>query len=89
MPGFGGQYLEDLMQMLQERGKYIYLISRQVQTVQWYFFDLENEEPPYRVAWVPYISPAYKFPSEQAVEEFKMEYILPRKVDIIRLERKL
>lgn len=89
MPGFGGSFLDHLITAMQEKNKFLYMIRSRNENGEWYFFDMENDKPPYRIAWVPYISPAFKFPSEESVEEFRADYIAPRKVEIVRMEIQL
>ena len=84
--GLGGQYLEHLIASVQNEKNHFYMIQL-VGKRDWFFFDLENDDRPYRVLWVPYQSPAFKFSSEQAVEEFRAEFISPRRTQILRVER--
>lgn len=83
----GGTYLNFLISSIQERDKYVYLIKHKRVEGNWYFFDLNNDEPPYCALWVPYISPAFKFPSEQSVEDFKSDFLSSREVEVVRLLR--
>lgn len=82
-----GMYLEHLISALQEEEKYMYLIKSTHRQGPWFFFDVANAERPYKIMWVKYMLPAFKFPSEKLVEEFRTEFLAPRKVEIIRLER--
>lgn len=81
------QQLEELMGILNRKDPYVYVItSKQIEGV-WYFFDLEDfTKKPFRVMWISHITPAFKFQSEQAVEEFRSQYLSPRRTEIVRLE---
>lgn len=79
------QQLDQLVSHLQN--PYLYVITTTHVKGQWFFFDIEDlPKKPFRVMWVPNITPAFKFISEEAVEEFRSEYFSPRKTNIIRLE---
>lgn len=81
-----GTYIEQLISVLQEE-KYVYLIKSTHKQGPWFFFDIENDKRPYRVIWVRYVLPAFKFPTEELVEEFRSEFLTPRRCEIIRLEK--
>ncbi len=53
----------------------------------WYFHKLEEEPIVTGVIWTPYITRAKFFPNERSVEEFKAQFISPRKVEILRITR--
>lgn len=85
-----GSYLDQLISSHQNSTKFMYLIRSTYVNGEWFFFDIENindDSRPDRVLWVPRALPAYKFSSEQAVEEFRAEFISPRRVEIIRMEK--
>lgn len=81
-------YFDFLVSSIQDKNM-VYVIKNRSIFGDWYFFDIENYEPPYRVIWVPRVTPAFKFVSEQAVEEFRDEFLSPRKTEIVRIKRSL
>ena len=88
MPGFGGQYLDHLINTLNEMSKYYYVIRyKQLYDPCWYFLDLE-ETKPIQVMWVPSSKAAFRFDTEQRVEEFKAHWLQSRSVEILRMEKR-
>lgn len=77
VPAYIAQYIKT--------NQYFYLIKSKEVEGEWFFFDIENETPPRRIMWVETTRTAFKFPSEVAVEEFKAQFITPRRSEIIRL----
>lgn len=63
---------------------YIYIIEFKKNQLSWFFFDLISKGYN-QVIWTRNIKHAHFFLSEEAVEEFKAEFISPRKTSIIRL----
>ena len=87
MPGFGGQYLDHLINTLNEAQKYFYVIRyKKIKDPFWYFLDIE-ETTPVQVIWVPRIRAAFTFSTEQRVEEFKADWLRNRPVEILRMEK--
>lgn len=64
---------------------YLYLIHCETRNRQWYFFDVEMVKKTPQIMWVPRKAGAFKFRTEEAVEEFRSLYVSPRKTEIIRL----
>lgn len=81
-----GPYLDDLIADMQTKRKYSYVI-RLMSHNYWYFFDVNTMIDPHPVMWTPTMTNAFKFPDEQSVEEFKKDFITPRSVEILRIER--
>lgn len=90
MPSSYGDMLASILNMQEQ---YEYIIRRKVQIGDhingvWYLLTVDStKKPPYVVKWTSSMFLAFKFPSEQAVEEFKQAYILPRPAEIIRIEK--
>ncbi len=63
---------------------HIYVIEMKKNHTNWFFFNLA-EELNKQVTWTPKIRQAHFFLSEEAVEEFKAEFISPRKTSIVRM----
>ena len=80
-----GRYVDDLLALIKEAYKYVYVIRMQ-KAYSWYFFDVREETTPHGIVWTPYMSQARAFATEESVEEFKAHYITPRKVEILRIE---
>ena len=80
-----GKYVDDLLSLIKEAYRHVYVI-RLTNVQSWYFFDVKEEITPHGIVWTPYMSQARAFPSEESVEEFKAHYITPRKVEILRIE---
>ena len=82
-------YIDYLITSLHDNSSFVYII-RLKQMVNrnkgWYLLDVE--EDPLRVMWSPYISGAFKFPNEEAVEDFKEIFLSQRPTEIIRIEKK-
>ena len=79
-------YLDYILGTVQDKN-YVYIIKFTRLPHHWYFYELESELKPHRVIWGPHITPAFKFPSEQTVEEFRAEFISPRRTEILRMEK--
>lgn len=78
-------YVDFLISTLQEDTETRYVIKSKAVQGNWYFFDIEIDAKTHHVEWIPYISGAVKFNSEQSVEEFASQFLSPRPVEIIRL----
>jgi hypothetical protein len=79
-------YLDDLLAKVAQRNKYAYVI-RSITRGRWYFFDVDTTTDPHGVKWTHYINRAFWFPDEQSVEEFRTDFITPRLVEILRIDR--
>lgn len=83
-----------LASILNMQEQYEYLIRRKVQIGDrisgvWYLQTVDSiKKPPHVVKWTPSMFLAFRFPSEQAVEEFNQAYISPRSTEIIRIEKR-
>lgn len=69
---------------------HIYLIEYKKNFKKFFFYELVglteiSDKWVLQVKWTPYIKHAFLFDTEQNVEEFKADYLSPRKVSIIRL----
>lgn len=82
---FYGGYLDSLIADMQTRRTY-YLIRLRRDDKMWYLFDAEYTLKAHRVMWVPNVDTAFKFNSEEEVEDFVSEFIAPRKVEIVEFE---
>lgn len=81
-----GIYIDELLSLMQEAYKNVYII-RLVQRDIWYFHDINDDTQPQGIVWTPHMAHARAFSTEESVEEFKMAFISPRKVEILRIER--
>ena len=82
--------LYDVLSVVGEAYRHVFVIRNTIlHKHSWYFHNLRMEELINGVIWTPHLSQAYVFPSEELVEEFKMKYITPRKVEILRIEKEL
>lgn len=80
-----GMYIDELISLIQQSDK-AYII-RMLRTDSWYFFDMNTEYDPHPVVWTPHRSRAFWFPDEESVEEFKKDFITPRRVEILRIDK--
>jgi len=68
--------------------EFVYLIEMRKNSSKWFFVDfVEHNNNATQIIWTPRQKDASMFLTEQKVEEFKAEYISPRKVSIIRLDK--
>ncbi len=72
----------DELRKLQSMEKYIITM---VNHRSWYYKDIDELPEVTGIVWTPYIRLAHLFYNEQDVEEFKMNFISPRKVNILRI----
>lgn len=93
IPTHYAQWLEQLRANAQER-KYEYLISRGVDGKKFFYFDFDWIGKPrfgdplkkeMQLFWTPTQRLAFPFQTEQEVEEFKADFVSPRKVSILRV----
>lgn len=63
----------------------VYLIEIRKPPAKYFFKAIDLAPNLSKVLWTPRLNSAHIFTSEQAVEEFKYEFITPRKVAIIRM----
>lgn len=80
-------FLDDLMAEMHMKNKHAFII-RLLTDDFWYFFDMDTQLHPHPILWTQHISQAFWFPDEEAVEEFRMDFITPREVEILRIERR-
>lgn len=67
--------------------KYGYLIETKKNSTNWFFVDaFRIKDGIYQLQWTAAKAKATLFESEQMVEEFKSQYISPRKASIIRIK---
>ena len=79
-----GQMIDELLKQMNKAQSFVIMMSR---LQSWYFQSLKDNPAITGVVWTPHISLAHFFPDEKSVEEFKMNFISPRKVNILRLNR--
>lgn len=81
-------WMKELVANAQEK-KYEYLIGRVKNRANFFYYDFDYvggiNEQLIQLIWTPYQRQAFPFETEQEVEEFKAEYITPRKASIIRV----
>jgi hypothetical protein len=67
---------------------HIYVIEMKKNQTNWFFFNISPtaNTKNHKVCWTPNIKHAHVFTTEQAVEEFKSDFIAPRRVSIIRIK---
>ena len=63
--------------------QYVYLIEHGLK-LGWFL--QEYQLSPARAVWFPRANRAFRFVSEEDVEEFKSVYMAPRQVSIVRVE---
>ena len=76
--------IEELMKDIKAKERFIIRLKR---SDSWYYHNLQLENIVTGVIWTPFLPLAYHFPDEKSVEEFKMNFISPRNVEILRIER--
>lgn len=81
-----GPLIEELIKQL---AKDTYIISRMINQQPWYYHNLREEPSINGVIWTPYIQWAHTFNNEKDVEEFKSQFISPRKVEILRIRQEM
>lgn len=65
---------------------HVYMIEMRKKQKKWFFLTLTPKtEQLVQVCWTPTMRNAYVFLEEETVEEFKAEFISPRKASIIRM----
>lgn len=77
-------FIDELMKQAQELKAYVIMMH---QGHSWYFHNLREHPVVTGVIWTPRIQDARLFIEEEEVEEFKMKFISPRKVQILKIER--
>ena len=77
----------DFFEILCSPDNYRYYIQFIMNSKKFFFYELIGfgESDILQIKWTPVIATAYPFKTEEQVEEFKSDYISPRKVSIIRL----
>lgn len=82
------QWMKQFISNTQEK-KYEYLISRSKNSLKYFYYDFDwigaTKDDTFQLIWTPTRRLAFSFDSEQEVEEFKAEYVSPRKASIIRV----
>lgn len=79
------KWLESILASLKKH-THVYMIEMRKNDSKWFFLDLEHKkEPIVQILWTPNKKNARIFLTEQTVEEFKADYLSPRKVSIIRM----
>lgn len=68
------------------RNKYAYIIRLLTEDF-WYFYDMQTTTHPHPIMWTQHIQRAFWFPDEESVEEFRQDFIDPRRVEILRIGR--
>lgn len=85
LPASYHEWMRQLVANAQEK-KYEYLIGRVKNKTNYFYYDFEYVGGVlYQLLWTPTQRQAFPFETEQQVEEFKAEYISPRKASIIRV----
>lgn len=77
-------YIDYLISSIQEKSYFV--IKSTHNGKDWFFFDVENENPPYRISWTPRAKTAFKFSSYQAAGEFRSEFLSSRSTKITAIE---
>lgn len=80
-----GQHLDDLIAQMHMRNKFAYVI-RLSSPDCWYFFDVDLTLTPHPVKWTRSLVQAFHFPDEESVEEFALDFITPRNIEILRVD---
>lgn len=89
------EYLDWLKQIAAstQESRYEYIISRSKNSLQYFYYDFDYiggvVGTAYKLIWTPAQRRAFAFNTEQEVEEFKAEYVTPRKASIIRVPKPL
>lgn len=78
-----GPLIEELIKEMYEN----FYIIKMISINSWYYHELRPEPIVCGVVWTPRIQLAHKFHNEKTVEEFKAQFISPRKVEILRITR--
>jgi hypothetical protein len=79
------QWIDDMLATVKSHS-HVYMIEMRKNQGKWFFLNLETKtEYLTQVLWTPSIRNAHIFLEEETVEEFKADYISPRKVSIIRM----
>lgn len=80
-------WLTQMVATLHEK-KFEYLISRAKNDKEYFYYNFDYiTDTTFQLLWTPRQARAFPFESEQEVEEFKSDYISPRKASIIRVHR--
>lgn len=79
-----GPLIDQLIKEMQVNLGFVIALQR---LRSWYFHNLEEDSVVTGVIWTPHITRARLFPDEKSVEEFKSQFISPRKVQILRITR--
>lgn len=79
------QYWIDEMLFQSDYPNHVYVIEMKRNLVNWFLFGISNTSHLQKVYWTPMIRQAHIFLTEENVEEFKCQYISPRKVSIVRI----
>ena len=80
-------YIDHLINVLNEKSNYFYVIRYKKRTPrEWYFMDMEKIDP-LKVIWVPSFRAAFRFSTEELVEDFKAHWLRRRPVEIVRMEK--
>lgn len=81
-------YWDYLVSTLNERKTDAFLIRYEdLITDDWYFSDVDMSTVPHAIHWTKSLSQAYKFDNEIDALEFANDFIVPRKVQILRLNK--
>lgn len=75
--------MSDLLAELKPREKYVIAL---INSRSWYYQSLVEELSINGIVWTQHLKLAHHFFDERSVEEFKMNFLSPRKVDILRLK---
>ena len=83
------KYIDHLMHVLNEKSNYFYVIRHKRRTPkEWYLMDVEHDYAPVRVIWIPSFRAAFRFGTEEMVEDFKADWLRHRPVEIVRMEKR-
>lgn len=79
-------YIDHLIAHMQEETEFLYLLEHKVK-VGWFLIDfmMTPSEDGSAAIWFPQQKMAVKFISEEDVEEFKLKFLSPRPVSIVKV----
>lgn len=78
------KWIDDMLAQV-ENHEHVYTIEMKKNQKNWFLLAVTPADVIQQVYWTSALRSAHLFMSEQTVEEFKADYITPRKVSIIRL----
>lgn len=84
------EWMNELLQNARSK-KYDYIISRGKNNQKYFYYDFDEYDGTtpnlIQLIWTPHPLRAFLFHTEQDVEEFKSDFISPRKASIIRVAK--